>query len=573
MKILRFTRLGVFLLLGLAACKKEEEALPVPSVAGIAPAAAPAGATIVLKGTHFGATATDNAVEFWQGDFATAGTVTAATGTSLTVVIPASLPAGDYLVKVKTFGQTSAGSELTVLPPGPVVTRFWPLSARTNSKITIYGRNFSPVADGNEVRINQDGQPALSLKPERATDTSLVVTPWGSPGDYTVQVIVNGQQATAPARYNMTYNPPSISSMPFIPASAAAGATFQLYGNNFNPYAAFDTVYFATAQGPIMAPVTRAMAQVLTVTVPAGLSPGVYPVSVHVSGQTAQSPYPFTVLAPAPAIAAFTPATVTPGGTLTITGTHFSPVAGRNTVVFTGEGTAMTAGVTGATATSLTLSVPVYVVPGTYQLSVTVDGQVAGSAQPLTVVGDPKVTSITPASGIPGSIITINGSGFSPTAADNQVAFVYGAGAAVPAPVTSATYNTLKLAVPAGLPAQPLPYAVRVTVYGKTVQGPFTVTAPANAPTVTSYNGAASVSRGGVLTLTGTHLKATGAVTRVHFTPWPGGGVTTVVSGTSDAAGTSLTVTVPNGLAAGRYEVAVEINQVYGAAPDILQVN
>ncbi|CAA9246124.1 MAG: hypothetical protein AVDCRST_MAG56-1727 [uncultured Cytophagales bacterium] len=573
MKLIHFTRLGVFLLLGLGACKREDEALPVPSVAGITPAAAPAGATLVLKGTHFGATATDNAVAFWQGTRSTAGTVTAATGTSLTVTIPESLPAGDYLVKVKAFGQTSPGSELTVLPPGPVVTRFWPLSARTGSKITIYGRNFSPVADQNEVFINLEGQPALGLKPEKATDTSLVVAPWGSPGDYTVQVVVNGQKATAPAKYNMTYNPPSISSMPFIPASAAAGATFQLFGNNFNPYAAFDTVYFATAQGPVVAPVTRAMAQVLTVTVPAGLSPGAYPVSVHVSGQVAYSPYPFTVLAPAPALTAFAPASVTPGSTMTITGTHFSPTAGRNTVVFTRDGNAMTAGVTGATATALTLSVPVYVVPGTYELSITVDGQVAVSAQPLTVVGDPKVTSITPGSGIPGSLITINGSGFSPVAADHQVEFVYGAGAAVPAPVTSAAYNMLKLAVPAGLAAQPLPYTVRVTVYGKTVQGPFTVTAPANAPTVTSYNGVSSVNRGATLTLVGTNLKATGAVTRVHFTPWPGGGVTTVADGTPDAAGTSLTVTVPNGLPAGQYQVAVEVNQVYGSAPDMLQVN
>jgi hypothetical protein len=189
------------------------------------------------------------------------------------------------------------------------------------------------------------------------------------------------------------------------------------------------------------------------------------------------------------------------------------------------------------------------------------------------VAGDPKVTSITPVSGTPGSSITINGSGFSPTAADHKVEFVYGAGAAVNATVTGATFNTLQVTVPSGLSAEQLPYAVRVTVYGKTVQGQFTVTAPANAPTITSYNGVSSVNRGATLTIVGTHLKATGAVTNVNFTPWPGGGVTTVVSSTPNVAGTSLTVTVPSGLAAGQYEVAVEVNQVYGSAPDILKVN
>jgi hypothetical protein len=191
----------------------------------------------------------------------------------------------------------------------------------------------------------------------------------------------------------------------------------------------------------------------------------------------------------------------------------------------------------------------------------------------LTVAGAPKITSITPASGIPGSIITINGSGFSPTAADNKVEFVYGAGASVNAAVTSPTFNTLKVTVPVSLSAEQFPYTVRVAVYGKTGQGQFTVTGPANAPTITSYNGVSSVNRGAALTIVGTHLKATGAVTNVNFTPWPGGGVTTVVNGTPNAAGTSLMVTVPSGLATGQYEVAVEVNQIYGSALDILKVN
>jgi hypothetical protein len=573
MQSARLTLFFVFILLGFAACKKNEEALPVPSIISITPAAAPAGATLTLKGSNFGAVAMDNAVEFWLGASATAAAITDATNTSLTVTVPETLSPGDYLVKVKAFGQTSAGSEFKVLPPGPIITRFWPLSARAYSKITIYGRNFSPVAEQNEVLINREGYSALGLKPERATDTSLVITPSGYPGDYTVQVVVNRQKATAPLKYNMTYELPGISNMPFVPSSGAPGSTFQLFGSNFNTYAEFDTVYFAAAQGPVMATITKAMEQVLTVTVPAGLPPGIYPVSVHVSGQIAHAPYPFTVLAPAPAVVSFSPTLVSPGGTLTITGTHLGTIAGQNMVVFTKEGNSITAGVTSATANSLTLSVPVYVMPGTYQLSVVVNGQSATSTQSLTVAGDPKVTSFIPASGIPGSIITINGSGFSPSAADNKVEFVYGAGAAINTTVTSATFNTLKVPVPASLSAEQLPYTVRVTVYGKTVQGQFIVTAPAYAPTITSYDGVSSVNRGATFTIVGTNLKATGAVTNVNFTPWPGGGVTTVVSGNPNAAGTSLTVTVPSGLAAGQYELAVEVNQVYGSAPDILKVN
>ncbi len=103
-------------------------------------------------------------------------------------------------------------------------------------------------------------------------------------------------------------------------------------------------------------------------------------------------------------------------------------------------------------------------------------------------------------------------------------------------------------------------------------QGYFTVTNPGSAPTITSFNGVTSVNRGSTLTITGTNLKASGAASNVHFTPWPGGGVTTVVSGTPDTEGNAVTLTVPAGLASGQYEISVEVNGVYGPAPDRLEV-
>jgi uncharacterized protein (DUF2141 family) len=83
-----------------------------------------------------------------------------------------------------------------------------------------------------------------------------------------------------------------------------------------------------------------------------------------------------------PAVASFSPASGPVGTTVTITGANFSSVAANNTVYFG----AVKATVTSATATSLTVTVPV---GATYQpITVTTDGLTAYSAKPFVVTSN-----------------------------------------------------------------------------------------------------------------------------------------------------------------------------------------
>ncbi|MFM8741671.1 MAG: IPT/TIG domain-containing protein, partial [Cytophagales bacterium] len=115
-------------------------------------------------------------------------------------------------------------------------------------------------------------------------------------------------------------------------------------------------------------------------------------------------------------ITSFAPASGTVGTSVTITGTNFSTTPANNVVKFNG----VTATVTASTATSITATVPTGATSGT--ISVTVAGT-ATSATSFTVVVPPTIASFAPASGTVGTSVTITGTNFSTTPANNIVFF------------------------------------------------------------------------------------------------------------------------------------------------------
>src|SRR5215471_12268733 len=161
---------------------------------------------------------------------------------------------------------------------------------------------------------------------------------------------------------------------------------------------------------------------------------------------------------PAPTIASISPASALPGASITITGTNFSTTANANTVNFgTAGGT-----VTAATATSLTVTVP-NIPAGSVSVTVSVGGKTSNAAN-FTVSSSgppaPTITSISPASALPGASITITGTNFSTTANANTVSFGTAGGT-----VTAATATSLTVTVP-NIPAGSV--SVTVSVAGKT---------------------------------------------------------------------------------------------------------
>lgn len=214
------------------------------------------------------------------------------------------------------------------------------------------------------------------------------------------------------------------------PSTGLAGIAVTISGSGFSTTASANTVKFNGAA----AVVTSASSGSLVVTAPAGGSTGT--VTVNTTGGTATGPI-FTYLM-APSITAINPASGKAGSAVTITGVNFDAVPANNIVKFSGTTTAITSG----TTTSLVVTAPAG--GSTGAVTVTTPGGTA-TGPVFTYLQAPTITGISPASATAGTPVTITGTNFDATVANNDVSF--NGTAAV---LTSATVTQLVVTVPTG---------------------------------------------------------------------------------------------------------------------------
>src|SRR5205085_673688 len=147
-------------------------------------------------------------------------------------------------------------------------------------------------------------------------------------------------------------------------------------------------------------------------------------------------------------ITSFNPNSGPVGTTVTLTGTNYSTTPANNIVKFNG----VTATIVGTpTITSIVTMVPVGATTGA--ITVEVGGDIGTSATNFTVTAPdaPTVTGFSPPAGPVGTSISITGSGFSATPADNIVYF-----GATKAVVSAATTTSMTVTVPIGATYQPI---------------------------------------------------------------------------------------------------------------------
>jgi hypothetical protein len=128
--------------------------------------------------------------------------------------------------------------------------------------------------------------------------------------------------------------------------------------------------------------------------------------------------------------------------------------------------------VSAATATTLTVKVPTGATTGT--VSITVGDATAASSSNFTVTtastsSSPTITSFSPTSGVVGTAVTISGTNFSTTAANNVVTFN-----GIQATVTVATATSLTVTVPTGATTGAI--SIKVGTQTAASSGNFTVT-------------------------------------------------------------------------------------------------
>ncbi len=326
---------------------------------------------------------------------------------------------------------------------------------------------------------------------------------------------------------------PTITS--FNPTSGPIGTTVIITGTNFSTTPANNRVMFNGTTAVVLS----STATSITATVPAGATRGRISVTTSVGPVTSAGNFTVTC-GLVPTITSFTPSTGAPGTIVTITGTNFSTVPSDNIVEFFGSSAAVTA----SSTTSITTSVPPLGIGSAGPISITIACNTVSSSTSFAVtcgLVPPTITSITPSTGTPGTIVTITGTNFSTVPSDNIVEFL-GTSAAV----TASTTTSITTSVPTR-PAGLVPITIRIDCNSVSSSTNFDLICPPT-PTITSFSPANGVA-GTVVTITGTNFSTIPADNLVDFN-----GVPAIVTAST---ATTITTTVPANAITGPINVFV----------------
>ncbi len=406
-------------------------ATATPIVTSSASDLAANAATLTISGSGFDPTPGDNTVSFNDG---ATGTVTAATPTSLTVTLGQAPSAAGNLTAVVTTDGESSGSALQVATVIPVVTSSTADLAANATTVTINGYGFNGTTPSkNTVSFNGAAVGTVTA----ATSTSLTVTFTTPPtgGSLTASVTTNSQPSSSAVQV-ATVLPVVTSNAAYEPAASAT--TLLINGYGFDTTAGHNTV--ALSDGAVVSSVAATSTNLLTVvltTPPTSAGP----LTAVVTTDGASSA-PVQVATPSPVVTSSTSSLGAGSTTLTIAGQGFDPTAANDTVTFADGTTTPVGSVTAATPTSLTVTFsapPAATAP--LMAVVTTDGASASSVEVAKIA--PAVTASTAALAANAATLTINGSGFSTTAANNTVVFNKGAVGTV----TNATATALSVSI------------------------------------------------------------------------------------------------------------------------------
>lgn len=341
----------------------------------------------------------------------------------------------NYLIKIRlTFFLFLFFAQLASAAP-PTISSISPNRGAAGTSVAITGLNFSTTKVNNTVKFN-----GIAATVTSATATQLVVSVPSAATSGLVTVTVGGMTATSSSGFTVA---PKINS--FLPTSGiASSTTVTITGTNFSSNPTDNIVTFNDVPATVISATTTQLAA----TVPSGATTG--KIGVTVAGQSALSGNNFNVTL---TITGFSPASGTIGSQITVNGKGFSSNPYNNVVKLNGvDATAFS-----ATTTQLTVQAPD---TESGPITVTVNNNTTSSALNFIVLPSisnadwdeqtrvsGKISFCAPA----GAPTTIYGNHFDSTPANNLVTFN-----GVPAQITSASQNQLKVIVPNAATTGPL---------------------------------------------------------------------------------------------------------------------
>ena len=175
-------------------------------------------------------------------------------------------------IVVHAGGQTINGRNFTFVPL-PAITSVIPSGGQAGAKVTVYGKNFSPVTAEDSVWINGVSAKVVSA----AFDQIVILAPVATTGP--VSVTINSQSVTGPS---FAYQNLGISGI--SPANAFPPDTVTISGTGFSTDLTKDLVKFNS----VAVTVISAKDTQLVVKLPGNVTTG--PVTIQVDGLSATGP-------------------------------------------------------------------------------------------------------------------------------------------------------------------------------------------------------------------------------------------------------------------------------------------
>jgi hypothetical protein len=392
------------------------------------PTLGPIGTEITIRGTGYSPVLANNTVLIGGRP----ARVLAAGETELRAVVPERVSGGRIRVQVRGREAVESASEF-VVTTAPVVARFTPASGAPGTQVALQGDHFGTSMDTVTVTLGGATCPLASVGP---TLIALRIPDNASSGRF--QVTVRNQGSGESSTDFEVLSPLTISS--FAPTGGPGGTEVVISGAGFAARTRDNEVFL----GPVAVQVLSARGDELRVRLPANATTGRFRVRAAGRGE-ALSRNSFRVQVGL-AIDRIEPPRGQVGDTVRLLGQGFSlpelrvllngqPV--QHTVVSDGE---------------LTVGIPTGAASGPFIVRVARMGE-ARSAGVFTVTVPPVLTAMSPNSGPPGTVVTLQGQGFNPLITANR-----------------ARINDVQLMVEAVSPTQ-----MRVRIPPNAQSGPITV--------------------------------------------------------------------------------------------------
>jgi IPT/TIG domain len=430
-----YMRSALYLLLLLmtvmVACKKDkDEKKKEPlTIRSFIPVSGNPGTVVTISGTGFEKRLENNMVKF-NG---TVAEVMVANDTTLMVLSPVGGATGTLEI---TIGESKATSSVPYTYQSLSVQGISPANGPAGTNVVIRGAGFAGV--NGQATVSFNGKEAVIV---HAEDTVIIASVPEAAGTGVVHVKIDDMEADGPS---FTFQ--GIESIK--PIKGGAGTRVTIQGTGFETDPAKNTVAFNGKTATMIS----ATATELVVEAPAEVASG--PVTITINEQKTVGPV-FTVV-PFPIITTVAPLSGPAGVDVTINGDNFSDDPAEVKVDFNG----VAATVKTVSATQLVVTVPASAGKGALKVTIN-DQPVTGPEFREQALG---IAALSPDNALDaGTEITITGSGFSTTAAENHITF-----SGVQAVVTQATDTELKVLLPAGFNTG----LVNVSVNGLTAQGP-----------------------------------------------------------------------------------------------------